>query len=319
MSLFKSKKRLSVESNISHLLSIKDSVQIYGKTDASALKVTQDTWKTDFVSRGMALVESKGIEHQEIPIRCDHYILVLCLEGQTDKIQNQHQFRLEKQQVHFIQPGAIHACSNTSADFRTYMLLFDRDYLDKSNLTKEDLDLILSYDLDRSPLLKLGSRDFEQWKSVFSHINHEFLAESAYHQQLILSYITQLLIMFKRALGSGAEGNGVSNQKRIFRGFRSLIEQYFQNIKTVGEYAQLMDISSKHLSETVKKVSNHPALYYIQERIIRESQYLLVYTGLNIKQIAYRLNFDTPSHFIRFFKKHSGLTPLKFRAHYLKP
>ena len=316
MSLFKSKKRLNVESNASHLLSIEDSIRIYQKTDAPESKIGGDISQPGFVSKRMALLESKGIENQ-IPMRCDHYILFLCLQGQTDKIQNQHNFRFEKQQAHLIQPGEIHACSNTSPDFRTYMLLFDQDYLAKSNLSTEDLERILSNDVDRSPLLKLESQNFEQWKRVFNQINSEYEAESAYYQQLILSYLTQLLLMYKRAYSFDAEANGMSTQKRIFRGFRSLIEQYFQHMKTVSEYAELMDISSKHLSETVKKVSNHAALYYIQERIIRESQYLLVYTRLNIKQIAYRLNFDTPSHFIRFFKKHSGVTPLKFRTHYM--
>ena len=316
MSLFKSKKRLNVENNASHLLSIEDSIQIYQKIEATKTGIGQDISQPDFVSKGVALLESKGVWSQEIPMRCDHYILFLCLEGQTDKIQNQHKFRFEKQQAHLIQPGEIHAYSNTSGDFRTYMLLFDQDYLAKSNLDTLDLERILSKDVDRSPLLNLGPQNFEQWKSVFRHINSEYVTESAYYQQLIVSYLTQLLIMYKRAYGFGAEANEMSTQKRIFRGFRSLIEQYFQHMKTVNEYAELMDISSKHLSETVKKVSNHAALYYIQERIIRESQYLLVYTRLNIKQIAYRLNFDTPSHFIRFFKKHSGVTPLKFRTSY---
>ena len=74
-----------------------------------------------------------------------------------------------------------------------------------------------------------------------------------------------------------------------------------------------MKVSAKHLSEIVKSATGLTALHYIHERVIQEAEYLLVYTLLSIKEIAFTLQFDDPSHFSRFFKKHKQLSPIEFR------
>jgi AraC family transcriptional activator of pobA len=38
-----------------------------------------------------------------------------------------------------------------------------------------------------------------------------------------------------------------------------------------------------------------------------------VFTGLAIHEIAYDLAFSDPSHFARFFRKQTGMTPQAFR------
>jgi AraC-like DNA-binding protein len=51
----------------------------------------------------------------------------------------------------------------------------------------------------------------------------------------------------------------------------------------------------------------------IQERIILEAQRLLVHSELNVNQIGYRLGFDDPSYFLKYFKKHTKMSPSDFR------
>jgi AraC-like DNA-binding protein len=47
--------------------------------------------------------------------------------------------------------------------------------------------------------------------------------------------------------------------------------------------------------------------------MIMESKNLLTYTSLTVSEIAFKLHFSEPTHFIRFFKKETGLTPADFR------
>ena len=41
----------------------------------------------------------------------------------------------------------------------------------------------------------------------------------------------------------------------------------------------------------------------------------LVFTNQAITEISYDLGFSDPSHFARFFRKNTAMTPLEFRAH----
>jgi len=45
----------------------------------------------------------------------------------------------------------------------------------------------------------------------------------------------------------------------------------------------------------------------------RETERLLAHSGLNVGQIGYRLGFDDPSYFVKYFKKHAGVSPSAFR------
>ena len=95
--------------------------------------------------------------------------------------------------------------------------------------------------------------------------------------------------------------------------FLSLIELHFNTMKTVSEYAELIDLSPKHLSETVKEKLGESALYFIHKRVVKEAKYLLVYTNKTIYSIAIALNFQDASQFTRFFKQKVGLSPKKYR------
>jgi AraC family transcriptional regulator, transcriptional activator of pobA len=47
--------------------------------------------------------------------------------------------------------------------------------------------------------------------------------------------------------------------------------------------------------------------------VLLEAKRLLRYSDLPVTEIAYRLNFEDPSYFSRFFKKYTGFSPSEFR------
>ena len=51
----------------------------------------------------------------------------------------------------------------------------------------------------------------------------------------------------------------------------------------------------------------------IHERIILEAQRLLLYSELNVNQVGYRLGFEDPSYFVKYFKKYTSLSPSEFK------
>jgi AraC-like DNA-binding protein len=75
----------------------------------------------------------------------------------------------------------------------------------------------------------------------------------------------------------------------------------------------MMHVSNRTLSELVNKNLNKTPLQMIQERIVLEAQRLLLHSNLNINEIGYRLGFDDPSYFVKYFKKNTKLSPSEFR------
>ena len=81
---------------------------------------------------------------------------------------------------------------------------------------------------------------------------------------------------------------------------------------SVQQYAEMMHVSAKHLSEQVKQETGENALMIIHKRLFLEAQYLLGMGQFSVKEVAEQLNFDTSRHFSRFFKHFAGVNPSEY-------
>lgn len=64
---------------------------------------------------------------------------------------------------------------------------------------------------------------------------------------------------------------------------------------------------------TIKSVTGYSIQKWINEVIIIEAKRYIKTTTYTIQQISEELNFHTSSLFVRFFKQHTGYTPLEYR------
>lgn len=80
-------------------------------------------------------------------------------------------------------------------------------------------------------------------------------------------------------------------------------------------YAGSLEVSTKHLSRTVKSQTGVSPVEWIDRFIVLEAKVLLKSSSLNIQQISDELNFPSQSFFGKYFKKKTGMTPKEFRNH----
>lgn len=78
-------------------------------------------------------------------------------------------------------------------------------------------------------------------------------------------------------------------------------------------YASQLFVHTNHLNAVVKQVTGKTTSEIIQEHIIRKASAELKQTAIPVKEIADHFNFSATTHFIAFFKKHTGLTPKQYR------
>lgn len=107
-----------------------------------------------------------------------------------------------------------------------------------------------------------------------------------------------------------------SNQKtsgRLTEKFISLVQQHFKSERFLDFYANKLEVSTKHLSRTIKETTGFTAVEWIDRFVILEAKVLLKSTNMTIQQISDELNFTTQSFFGKYFKKHTGKSPKDFR------
>jgi AraC family transcriptional activator of pobA len=94
---------------------------------------------------------------------------------------------------------------------------------------------------------------------------------------------------------------------------RALVDECFRKERQLGFYAERLGMTIDRLNDHVKRATGVTAGHLVRQRVLSEAKRQLVFTMQPIQDIAEELAFSDPSHFARFFRKHTGTTPHEFR------
>lgn len=171
------------------------------------------------------------------------------------------------------------------------------------------------FDLFAVNVLPLTREDRSVFEPQLEHLRAVFRSSHPYRRPQLAALTTALLydclaLHDRTTAGSGAQ----MEPSRLVIRFRQLVARCFQQHCSVGNYARCLHVSPDHLGAMVKKFTGRTPREIIDERVLLEAKRLLTHTDLNVSEIAWHLQFSEPTHFARFFKRNTQLTPLEFRC-----
>lgn len=95
--------------------------------------------------------------------------------------------------------------------------------------------------------------------------------------------------------------------------FKKALEENVTYKLRVADICDQLNVSAKQLNAAVKLFGNSNAKQFIDERVLLEIKRLLVYSNLSIKEIAYKIGFDDPTNFTKYFKARVHLLPSEYQ------
>lgn len=142
----------------------------------------------------------------------------------------------------------------------------------------------------------------------------EFAGSGAWRSPLIEAHLTAVLLLVARLVAADtARESGASPLGRHALAFRALVDRHYRRRLPVAYYAAQLGTSQTHLNRVCRAAFQDSALGVIDRRVILEATRDLTFTVLSVKEIAASLGFDDPAYFSRFFAKHVGVSPARFR------
>lgn len=251
-----------------------------------------------------------------LPHRKDHYLLVFMRKGGSRQWIDMTPYVLKDNAVYLTGPNHIIVKEGTQRLWSTG-IAFTKEFLSlQENASLNKLPLL--NDLQNPHELLLTAIDVSFVEDILAKINIEYQQPSEWQQRMLTAYLTVLLTYFSRLYTEQFKVADTSVDKLLLKNFQSKINECFQELHEVGDYASLLNISAGHLSEVVKTQSGKPAIKHIHERLVLESRRLLFHTQNSLKEIAFDLGFADGSYFNRFFKRETGVTPAEYRANIRK-
>ena len=143
-------------------------------------------------------------------------------------------------------------------------------------------------------------------------------------RSLVGTFMLELLAMMRRSAyqetepGHQEEELSGFHKRRMVDKFIRLVEQSDGRIRKVEDFANQLNITPKYLSTILKEVMNRRPSTYIQHFTMEAIQRRLRFTDMTMQEIANDLNFPNASFFGKYFKEHSGMTPMEYRTKYHK-
>jgi len=147
-------------------------------------------------------------------------------------------------------------------------------------------------------------------RKVTNNINHR---SNDYKRDAIKHLLSSLLISIHWFANKGLEKPAQASRKQeLVHEFFTLIFEHYKEAKDVTFYANKLCVSPKYLSTLVRKETDRTAKDCIDHYLILESKVLLN-SSFTIQEISQQLNFPNQSFFGKYFKKHTGMSPLNYR------
>lgn len=141
--------------------------------------------------------------------------------------------------------------------------------------------------------------------------------DNCFRLQIFKNFVQNFLLDFydkTQHLFLQKKSENISRQEEIFKRFIQLIHRYCTTQREVSFYASELFITPRYLSTIVQNVSGITAKNIIDRHVILEIKALLQSTNLSIQEISNQLCFPDQSFFGRYFKKHTGISPVKYRS-----
>ncbi len=260
--------------------------------------------------------ENKTLEMFHHPCRVDAIVLGVCTQGRVRISINLEECEVTEGMMMVNLPENIIQVHHTSEDFKGHIIVISASFLREIRIDLRNT-IPVFMQIKRQPIIHLTEDKMDTLQKFFVLL-HECIADktSNHRTEIAQGLISALIYKCSDQLDLLAlEREPVKSRRELFfMQFMELLTRYHKQHRNVGFYAEQLHITPKYMSSMIKEISGRSTAEWIDEYVILEAKTLLKYSGMNIQQIAYHLNFSTQSFFGKYFKQHTGMSPSQYKT-----
>lgn len=227
---------------------------------------------------------------------------------------------IEEQGILFATPKIPYRYAPQTKEQSGYFCVFTKEFLSKSK-TGLLIDELPIYQPNSDFVYQLNDEQYLEIEFIFKKMDSELSSDYAFKYDLLRNYVLELIHTGQKLKPIESLTNATNASSRITALFIELLERQFPiennaqsiQLKAPIDFAKSLGVHINHLNKVLKETASRSTTEIINGRIVEEAKILLKQTQWNVSEIAFALGFDEVAHFSNFFKKHTGLSPLKFR------
>lgn len=257
------------------------------------------------------------------PITNDCYSISLKKIVKGDLNYGRTQYDFTNGALIFIAPRQVLQWdSSVVYDQKGFSINFHEDFLKGTELAHQ-IKKYSFFSYSANEALHLSPKEEKQIESIVENILIEYQNnQDEFSKDIIISQLSTLLKYANRFY----ERQFINRKElsySLLEKFNQQLENYFNSgqiqekgIPSIEQIADLLLVSQRYLSDTLKKETGKTSTEHLQLYLIDEAKNILLDPNRTISEVAYELGFEYPPYFSRLFKKKEGISPTEYREKY---
>ncbi len=257
-----------------------------------------------------------------VPYKRRDFFKIMLVVGNLNMDYADKVIVVKKQALFFSNPQIPYRCEQLERIEEGVYCIFNYDFFHKFG----DLNQYSVFQPTGNPVFELTDEQVEQIKLIFQKMFLEINSDYVYKYDVLRNLVFELLHFAMKMQPSAQLGKQsgvlqINASQRIATLFLELLERQFPidenhpsiGLRSASDFANQLNVHVNHLNRAVRESTQKTTTQIIAERIVQEAKIMLKHSNWNVSDIAFALGFTEVTHFNNFFKKHTEMSPVKFR------
>jgi AraC-like DNA-binding protein len=248
----------------------------------------------------------------DYPFKVDVVTAIICTEGSIKGFIDLKQYHCTAPALFIVLPDQILQYEAYSENFSGYFIVMSKKFTNSLIDLKDKYPLNLS--VKDNPWIPLAEGEIDGMILYYKMLQQTIRMKDNPNRMQILKLLTQAFFM-----GLGYQFHKLPKEENkskrdlLVEEFTDYVQKDYKKHRDTEFYASKLSLTPKYLSKVIKENTGMSATDWINSYVILEAKALLKSTDMTVQQISDELNFPSQSHFGKFFKRQTGLSPKEYK------
>jgi AraC-like DNA-binding protein len=253
------------------------------------------------------------------PARHKDLMLVGIMKGEITFSIDYIMHQVPENGILWIMPTHIAQLVRLTQDCKCWLLLLSQSLLEENSRSSllHNTPLISYMQLKKKPFSVFEPEEFRTLYGDLQALQTRMKQEThVFHKEIVTNALKAFFLNMGNFFFSRKENvfsPVLTRKEELFAGFLTLLSKHCTEEHEVSFYADKLCITPQYLSLVLKEQSGRSASLWIQDALMVEAKGLLKMPYISVQEVANRLHFPDQSTFGKFFKKHTGQSPVTFQ------
>ncbi|NMB97387.1 MAG: AraC family transcriptional regulator [Clostridiaceae bacterium] len=271
----------------------------------------------DFIDIAYSVSGEDQVEKGRLSLESHYhnaFEIIYIVEGEAIFKINDKEYKASADNLIFINNLENHHVEATIFPYRRYFILIDPAWF-QSTINDPILASIFKNRPSHFNHSVCLNEDLQKnVDQLFRSLLIEYTNKPDYWELALKSYIQKLFVLLYRYCKDAFPVTSYNSSIELASNVQRYIEEHCTEEISLKKVSQLFYVDMYYLSHLFKDSTGFSFKEYLILQRISRAKDLLFYTNDSITEVCTKSGFNNANHFIRIFKRYTGLTPLKYRT-----